>query len=748
MQSMAAAVKRPGVKASAFLLLYDADAWVMSLLTLRTILDGISRPRRMQTLAVRVGREMETELRIASFERTHARLHYHTLQRIEKSGDNYRRSYREKVWATTAKKHDVPWAAWTEDQRFAAGMFLVDALMRHTGLVEAVTTKVRAQTRIDLAPTKILQDWLDEQHQLCSTMRPRRAPMLCPPLPWVDRKVGGYLTPEMRRPLVRVVLPEYGSEFTAEQMPVVFGGLNFIQATPWRVNTRVLDVALELWDNGLDLPGACRRNDIEIPPRLPDNAPKEEWLGRKVRAREVRSDNQANAGRRINVAGLLGVARLDRGHTIWFPHDMDFRGRMYPQPQYLTPQGSDLAVGLLEFGEAKPLGRRGAWWLAVMVANAAGQDKLDFESRVAWTLEHSDRLVAMAGDPLNDRWWHEVDAPFAFLAAAFEWQGYVEQGEAYPSRMSGGVDGSCNGIQHLAALSRDEEAGKLVNLVPGDRPSDIYRRVADRLQERINSDKADLTYGWMAEAWDAFGIDRSMCKRPTMILPYNGTRKAVIDYTNDHVTERVRLTGSHPFGVARPKCVYYAGLRIWDAMTEVVTGPRQLMEWAGKVAAETNKLKAPLIWRSPSGFLVVQAYREKTTRRVRTRMGDVAYRLTLRSPTEELDRRRQTRAVAPNWIHSLDAAALHATAYRLSKEGLTAMTAVHDKYGTHLADMDQLVFTLRDEFAAMYESADQRERFVQDACSYSGVDISAMPEPPPLGSLDISCVRESPYFFS
>lgn len=41
-------------------------------------------------------------------------------------------------------------------------------------------------------------------------------------------------------------------------------------------------------------------------------------------------------------------------------------------------------------------------------------------------------------------------------------------------------DGSCNGLQHYAALGRDEEGGKEVNLVPAEKPSDVYSSVAFR----------------------------------------------------------------------------------------------------------------------------------------------------------------------------------------------------------------------------------------------------------------------------
>ncbi len=38
-------------------------------------------------------------------------------------------------------------------------------------------------------------------------------------------------------------------------------------------------------------------------------------------------------------------------------------------------------------------------------------------------------------------------------------------------------DGSCNGLQHYAALGRDAAGGAAVNLTPSDRPQDVYTDV-------------------------------------------------------------------------------------------------------------------------------------------------------------------------------------------------------------------------------------------------------------------------------
>jgi len=747
--AMGEAKNRPGRHSAAYQLLYNADGWVLSLLTLRTVLDSVSKPRRVQTIAVRVGREVELEYRIGMMERAEPKLATTIAKHIEKSPHAYRRDYREKVWVHASNKYRTPWEPWTEEQRYGVGMFLIDAMIRYTGLVRFNTYREGRGTRIDLAATETFLQWLDKQHEVCSAMRPRRLPMVCPPLPWTNRRDGGYLTPAMRRrPLTKVAVKSYEDEYTAEKMPVVFHAVNYLQAVPWQVNRRVLDVAGRLWDRGQVLPKTCLRHELDLPPKPPQDAPKDDKRVYKSRAREIHVTNQRNRGRRIAAATTLDIARRDADRTLWFPHDLDFRGRTYPSAQYLSPQGADLAKGLLTFANREPLGERGAWWLAVHVANTFGQDKLTLEDRVAWTYANSEWIAQVAADPFEYTQWHQADSPFCFLAAAFEWLGFLEEGPAYPSSLPITVDGSCNGIQHLAALSQDAEAGALVNLVPMGKPSDIYARVAQELTKLVEADRSDEEVGRWAELWLHYGITRSLCKRPTMIMPYNGTRTAVRSYIDDHISDTVETTGSHPFAENRGKALSYLTGRMWEAMNRVVTGPRETMTWAGKVAAKANANSMPVVWRSPSGFLVIQAYRETTSRRVRTKIGDVAYRHTLRTVLEELNKARQVRAVAPNWVHSLDAAALHYTIWAMTALGIRSMMAVHDSYGTHACHMDTLANTLREQFVHMYLSCDQRVQFATQVAEHAGVLPTELPEYPALGTLDLNLVLSSPYFFS
>jgi hypothetical protein len=52
------------------------------------------------------------------------------------------------------------------------------------------------------------------------------------------------------------------------------------------------------------------------------------------------------------------------------------------------------------------------------------------------------------------------------------------------------MDGSCNGLQHYAALGRDKEGGAAVNLLDGAAPRDVYKGVAAIVAERVEADAA------------------------------------------------------------------------------------------------------------------------------------------------------------------------------------------------------------------------------------------------------------------
>lgn len=48
------------------------------------------------------------------------------------------------------------------------------------------------------------------------------------------------------------------------------------------------------------------------------------------------------------------------------------------------------------------------------------------------------------------------------------------------------LPGSCNGLQHYAALGLDAKGGAQVNLVPSCKPQDVYSGVCDVVKEKVS----------------------------------------------------------------------------------------------------------------------------------------------------------------------------------------------------------------------------------------------------------------------
>lgn len=102
---------------------------------------------------------------------------------------------------------------------------------------------------------------------------------------------------------------------------------------------------------------------------------------------------------RISENYKIEIAKAFTGRAMYFPHNIDFRGRAYPIPQLFNHIGNDLSRSLLVFDEAKPLGERGLKWLKIHLANCYGNDKCTFEEREQFVDDNMDKVMASADDP-------------------------------------------------------------------------------------------------------------------------------------------------------------------------------------------------------------------------------------------------------------------------------------------------------------------------------------------------------------
>lgn len=201
----------------------------------------------------------------------------------------------------------------------------------------------------------------------------------------------------------------------------------------------------------------------------------------KHATKKVRQKNRELQSLRCDFVYKMQVAiDLRNAEAIYYPHNVDFRGRAYTMHPHLNHLGADNCRGLLLFADAKPLGAEGLRWLFIQAANSfaqGGVDKFTLPKREEWARSKLDLILDSANKPLEgERFWLNAEDAWQFLAACFEIRDALASGdpEKFPSRLPCHQDGSCNGLQHYAALGRDELGGRAVNVLPGEKPADVY----------------------------------------------------------------------------------------------------------------------------------------------------------------------------------------------------------------------------------------------------------------------------------
>ena len=177
-------------------------------------------------------------------------------------------------------------------------------------------------------------------------------------------------------------------------------------------------------------------------------------------------------------------------YRYYFPHNLDFRGRVYPIPPHLNHIGADLARGLLSFSEGVKLGPSGLKWLKIHTANLMGFDKARIHEKIEFVEKNISLIMSMAENPILNSEWLEYEDCWQALSSIFELADALKSGNPheYISHLHIHQDGSCNGLQHYAALGRDSEGAAQVNLDILDKPGDIYSHVADMVNQLIDRD--------------------------------------------------------------------------------------------------------------------------------------------------------------------------------------------------------------------------------------------------------------------
>lgn len=751
---------KPGVKPAAARHIKDMEYGVVAYLAIRAIFNNCMHKGFMplMTLALKVAADVQYEARFLHFKKENKALFATVTGNLTRGSTE---EHNKIVLQYAMNKFDIPWDSWSHTEKIGLGIKLIELVSERTGyfsINKGVTRSVKNESQYIVNMTDTLKDWLSQAGDRAEGLFPSYMPMVITPKKWDNLHGCGYISNVIRP----VNFVRHRNNATAKQqntllkkahLGAVYGGVNSIQETKWVINKDVLAVFQTLLENGSELCGLVSNEDVSLPPRPHDidtNAKAlQEW---KWKARDTHELNLKNRAESLRQTAILEMAqKFSTYDEVYFPHSVDFRGRVYPISSTLHPQGADQVKGLLHFAEGRPLGPRGRHWLAVHGANVFGEDKVSFEERVQWVEKNSSRIIDCASDPLTELWWTEADKPWCFLAFCFEWLGQVSKGEKHVSHIPIAMDGSCNGLQHFSAMLLDEVGGTAVNLVPSDKPQDIYQRVADEAMRRLeqisqDENEEEQKQRW-AYAWVSFGLNRKITKRPVMVLPYGGTPRSCLQYVREAVEERFAKGEINNFGDELNGAIGFLSSIIWDSIGNVVIAAREAMVWLQKVARVVSKKELPLVWTTPSGFVVQQAYKNLKKRRIFTQLSGSLLQLISYEEQDKLDKSKQATSISPNFVHSLDAAAMILTVDKLAGHGYRSFAMIHDSYGVHACDTDQLNYTLRETFVEIYKT-DPLTRFRDELVERHPEIKDDIPPLPKKGKLDLDQVMDSDFFFA
>jgi len=619
------------------------------------------------------------------------------------------------VIRTLMNRYDVKqWDAWGRSNRIKLGGWLLDCIMQSSGWFEKDMQQEGRKRVQYVVPTPAFLEIKDAVMRDAELFSPLAWPMLIEPNDWTNERCGGYILNEVMRghDLVRRGNPTC----IQGEKPLEF--LNRIQKVSYCLNPFIVGVAEKLDELERPVGKFLPIVHYPLPPKPVDIAENEE--ARKSYRREAAEvrNKQANEFRKSCRTRMTmeAVQRFKNRKKFYIPWSFDYRGRAYPIPAFLTPQDTDFGKSLLRSYEQSYMTPEAEDWLAFQVATTYGLDKATMQERLQWVKDNITFIKRVATDPIGFlSEWEAADEPWQFLAACEEYYHCVVVCDRSHTGLFVATDATCSGLQILAGLARDRSTAQLVNVLPGDKPQDAYKVVAE--QAKPYSPKSIRPH-----------MDRKTVKRVVMTVPYNAKPFSNRGYIKDALKEK---------GIEIDKDDLTKTVKaVRDAMEVVVPGPMAVMSWIeDEVSKAIDRGESKLTWVTPSGFVVNQKLMKKQTVQVELQLMGRCKLTVATDDTNKVDKQHHKNATAPNLIHSLDASLLHLSALRFN----APIALIHDSVLCRATDMSMLSSIVRETYMHLFAEHDYLRDFAQQ--------IGAETEPPIIGDLEPESVIESTYFF-
>ncbi len=573
---------------------------------------------------------------------------------------------------------------------------------------------------LELVLTDQLDTFLNDAFIRAIKANPLLTPSAAPPQPWTGVRKGGLPAGHWAQPpLIRDHHPSIENAarkaIGTGRMKLLLDAIHALQTVPFTINLPVLHF-LRRW-NPPPMPVAPDKSKL---------TPGQYWHAKKKHS-EALAERAA--------WDLIVTTAEAMPERFFVPLNIDFRGRIFPIPHFNFTR-DDRVRGLFQFADGKPIGEEGLRWLKAHVAARADGvawsdhtgprlSELNFAERIAWTEANSELLLKIGRAVLDgadppDWALKGNDEPIQFIAACVELVQAWDNPE-FVTRLPLTFDASCSGLQHLCAMTRDEEGARYVNLIPSEAADDFYRRVAFQ----VFQDHPGLLKN---------PFDRRYVKQPAMTYFYGAVAGGFAKDKKDKW---------HPFGMT--KQVIDAGYKgpakkladaIFSCIEKMLRRPKAVRDWLEDLVGLAAEKGKPLRWTTPLGLPVINIYQPPDIKNLSTVVNARKRSTKLAVGDKDgINKKKAANSVTANFVHSIDAAHLQLVVLAAAKEDIN-MVSVHDCFGTIAPDAGRLNDIIRDQLIHLHT----RHNWLSNIWATAKLDVAPFSN---IGTLDLEQVRKS-----
>jgi len=205
-------------------------------------------------------------------------------------------------------------------------------------------------------------------------------------------------------------------------------------------------------------------------------------------------------------------------------------------------------------------------------------------------------------------------------------------------------------------------------------------------------------------------VIRNLVKKPVMVKFYSGTRYGNIEHCSEFIVDKEWEGNFRCDGTG--KAAAFMGGMIFDSINQVVAGAGLVMEWFVHVAEVLGKKNKAVKWTTPVGFRAsLKKFATKDVKfKVLWKGSDT--RFTIKTPIKiatesgweyKLDVKKMKSGIAPDIVHSLDAALIIKVGDRCSREGIDNLWLVHDSLASHCCFSQKFNRIIREEFVDLFK---------------------------------------------